>query len=150
MKEMKNSNDVHSLFDRKLAYLNQYLTITRQMRDVLETEAERKLTTLSAQRQYCVQRIDKIDAAISRLTGAREGQKNSVQGRMRSISMAYLDEVKNMLLTISPLEKELGRAVKEKHANLLGEILRLKHGRKAVVGYGQKQKCGSKFINIQN
>jgi len=141
---------IHSLFANKLSMLKRYQIITKKMKNIIKSGGEVDLKPLVLERQSCIRGIESIDSRLEKLfksgreeyprtSDARDIQEDDYGiGKLRNLKDVvdgYLSDIKSLLQTIAPVEKELVVLVTEERDKIKRDIIRMQRSRSAASRY---------------
>lgn len=161
MKDMDPEKEICSFLEKKRTFFDQYLSLTKEMKETFEDKKVKYFGGLLSQRQDCIRRIEKIDASIKKIINASSYNRNHMspptrplplQGRgkgvgQRSIIDSYLTDIKRVMETADRLERELTSLVKEEGESIKRELLEMRNVRQAAKGYKNDIEYSPRFLN---
>jgi hypothetical protein len=81
MKDMDTETDICSFFEKKLELFNQYLSITKELKETLEAKKVGLLEGLLSRRQDCIKGIEGIDLTIEKMAKAASSTLSHISGK---------------------------------------------------------------------
>lgn len=126
--------------EKKVALMNQYLSITRIMKETFMLKNEIKLGDLLSKRQDCINRIKKIDLSVQKAINPGTEEFSSVSNDLKASFDNYLRSIKRLIEQIAPIDAEVMLMVKEESRGIKTELLKICNARQAAKGYSSKEK----------
>lgn len=150
MTEMNDGRDVSMLLEKKHAIFQTYLSISRKLKNVLGEGKEKALRKLLSERRYCIKQIQNIDGAIGEIIGSVGDLMSRVPEKGKTQARRLLDNIRALMETIAPLDREVMVIVKSESNTLQAELLKIRHSRMATKGYGNKTAGPPRFFHLRS
>ena len=158
MKDMDPEKEICSFLEKKRTFFDQYLSLTKEMKETFEDKKVKYFGGLLSQRQDCIRRIEKIDASIKKIINASSYNRNHMstptrplKGRGKGVGQrsidSYLTDIKCVMETAEHLERELTSLVKEEGESVKRELLEMRNVRQAAKGYKNDIEYSPRFLN---
>jgi len=145
-KDMNAEVAVCPLMESKLAILNRYLSITEQMKLAFDGDGENRLAQLASERQDCIQKVDRIDAALGEINVGSRKRNGPVPDGMKPSVDGCLSKICGVIEAISSLDREVMAQAKSTAYNLKSDLLKIRHTRTATGIYTRKPDVPPRFF----
>ena len=133
--------------EKKLAFFNQYLSITERMKERLLDKKEGDPRASISQRQACINKIQKIDASLEKIMGGSPDRLHNISEKCKGVIDGYLRSLKTIMETVELIDRELIVMVRAEGENMKTELLKLQDARQAAKGYRDKIKSAPRFLD---
>lgn len=150
MGEMNDGRDICLSIEKKHTIFQTYLSITRKLKNVVGEGKEKTLRKLLSQRRYCIKQIQNIDGVLGEITGFGGSDISSIHPKNRTRVHQYLNNIKELMETIAPLDSEVMVLVRSESNALRSELLEMRHTRKATRGYGSIAGGPPRFLDTRS
>jgi hypothetical protein len=152
MKDPRHSSDpsreLLDWLEAKRRSLEEFLMLTKSLRDQLMTQDWREVEGVLKQRQDLIVTIDQMDVRIQDLrsrqpldqVGFLDGQKNKISG--------LLNNLKDLSEKAQTVDKECVDRMTDWRGQVKGQLSRMRESLKAVHGYARKPVRSPKFLDV--
>ncbi len=147
MKDIEAEKDMYSFLEEKLDLFNQYLSITKGMKEGLEDKEMSHLGSFLSQRQDCIKRIEKIDLSMETIIKASSAKVHHFSEKGRKLIDAYLSNLKGIMEAVEVVDFEMMEKVKEEAEGIKKGVLEMRNVRKAAKGYKNEIRHSPKFLD---
>ena len=147
MKDMDLEKEICRFLEKKLAFFNQYLSITERLKERLVHKKEGDPRASISQRQACISKIQKIDASLERIMGSSPDRLHTISEKCKGMIDGYLRSLKTIMETVECIDRELIVMVGAEGENMKTELLELRDVRQAARGYRDKIKSAPRFLD---
>ena len=137
--------DICSFLDKKLSLFEEYLSVTRKLKDAFVDEGNGNPGVFIAERQGLIDRIEKIDFAMDKVT--KSGESQTGFGAIRETIETRLKDIKALMERVKPIDEELIAMVREAEEQAKRSLLKMRRSRQAVNGYQRMGKSTPKFFD---
>jgi hypothetical protein len=137
--------EVYSLLDKKLSLFQNYVSITRKIKEAFVEEGKGNPGGFIAERQGLIDRIEKIDASVDKVI--KKGEPQIGFGKDRERIETCLQDIKILMETVKPMDEALVAFVKEEEEQAKSFLLKMRRSRQAVGGYQRMGKSFPKFFD---
>jgi len=141
--------DLQACLESKEGLLARYLSITEKLQDALAVGKGKQMRSLLSQRQYCIKRIDNINAAMSNGIEGDSGPSAVVPASLDEKAAAVLSRIRNLIRAIGRLDQRIMDHADSELGQLRQSLLRSWHRREATRGYGHSAKTGLQLMHIK-
>ena len=143
-------NEICSFLEKKSILLEQYLFLSKKMKDFCGDDGNSSLGSLVSKRQECINKIEKIDLSISRIVKEGSDKIFHISKKFKGMIDHYLSNIRSVVVKVEQLDGELMVMIKEEGDSIKAEILKMQNARQAVRGYGRGIKYPSKLLNTRS
>lgn len=139
--------EICSLLEKKLALFNQYLSITKRMRDALSDKSIQDPRPFISKRHACIANIERIDASVEKIVDKSSDRPHHISEKCRAVIDDYLKRLRGIMETANLMDRELLAMVKVESAGIKSELLELQKVRQAASGYRDKRRSPPRFLD---
>ncbi len=139
MKKTEGNEKIRSFLEQKITLFDRYMDITTRMKEAFRDGEAVELGGFISQRQDCIKRIERIDAALK---GMGENQRGFI-GR-------YSEKLKGIMETVDLMDRELMGMAKEESDSVKTELLKIRGGRQAAQGYKRGVSHTPRFLDVRS
>ena len=147
MKDLDAGNEICAFLEKKIALLKQYLSITEKMRDPHRNNDDSSLEGLISKRHECINRIEKIDLSMGKIVKEGSYKLSRISNKFKVLIDNYLSNIRDILTTVEPLDRELMVMVKEEGESIKTELLKMQNVRQVTRGYKKEKRCTPRFLD---
>ena len=141
MKNINTGKEICSFLEKKLSLFNRYLSITKRMKQTLNDKEAGNLGGLVSERQDCINKIERIDLSMEKIGKGEGGGEGLIDG--------YLKDIKSIIETIVPIDRELIVMAKEEGESIKTELLKMRNVRQASQGYRNEGRYSPRFLDTR-
>jgi len=149
MKDMNTGKEICSILEKKLSLFKKYLAVTERMKKSLKDRKESNLGGLVSERQDCINKIDGISLSIERIIKVNSKEYHIASDKFRDLIEGYLNNIRNIMETIAPIDREMAVLVREEGENIKSELLKMRNVRQASQGYKNEGTCSPRFLDMK-
>jgi hypothetical protein len=143
MKEREE--EICSLLEKKLSLFQNYLSVTKRIKEAFMDEGKGYPGGIIAERQGLIDRIEKIDSSMEKVI--KGGEIQTGFGRERETIETRLQDIKTLMETVKPLDEALIAMVRGEGEQAKRSLLKMRRSRQAVSGYQRIGKSSPKFFD---
>lgn len=133
------------LLDKKLFLFQNYLSVTKRIKEAFLDEGKGNPGVFIAKRQNLIDRIDKIDSSMGRVI---KSDASYTESEFFSETVEKrLQDIKAIMERVKPMDEALIAMVREGEEQAKKALLKMQKSRKAVNGYQRMGKYAPKFFN---
>ena len=129
-----NERDICSFLEKKLSLFQQYLSVTNRIKEAFIEGGKGNPGIFIAERQGLINGIEKINAAMKRVS-EKENGRQSVSEKNREKIEAHLQDIRKLMETVKPIDQELITMVGRAEEEAKRSLLKMRNARQAVSGY---------------
>jgi len=144
---MDIGGEICSFLEKKLALFNQYLSITKRMRDAFIDNSAPDPGPFISKRQACIATIGRIDASVEKFREKRPDWLHHVSGKRRASIDGYLKRLRSIMETADLMDREVMGMVKEQSEDIKSDLVEIRRVRQAARGYGDRMKSPPRFLD---
>ena len=141
MKNINTGKEICSFLKKKLSLFNRYLSITKRMKQTLNDKEPGNLGGLASERQDCINKIERISLSMEKIGKGRSGGEGLIHG--------YLKNIRYIMETIAPIDRELMVMVREQGESIKTELLKMRNVRQAAQGYRNEGRYSPRFLDTK-
>jgi hypothetical protein len=148
---MKDIEQEYCMFlEKKLVQFKQYQSFTEKMRHVMcGKEKNKEISVLISKRQTCIGAIEKINATLEKIVKRGSAGLSGIQKKYKSLIDSYMSGIKDIMLQIDLMDRELVAIVAEQRDDVRAELLKMRNMRQAARGYKSCVKNPARFLDTR-
>lgn len=136
--------------EKKLVQFKQYQSFTEKMlHAVFNKDKNKAISGLISRRQTCIGAIEKINASMEKIFKKGSDGLSGIQKQYKSLIDGYMSSIKDIMIQIDFMDKELVAVVAEQRDGLRAELLKMRNGRQAARGYQSYMRYPAKFLDTR-
>ncbi len=147
MKDTDAEKEVCSFLEKKLALFNQYLSITKRMREAFRDKEASSLGIFISERQGCIKRIERIDLSMEKIIKAGSNKLYHISDRFKGLIDTYITDIKGIMEKADLIDRELMVMVKEEGEGIKTELLKMHNVRQAANSYKKEKGYSPRFLD---
>ncbi len=147
MKDTDAEKEVCSFLEKKLALFNQYLSITKRLKETLRDKEASSLEVFISERQGCIKRIERIDLSMEKIIKAGSNKLYHISDRLKGLIDSFITDIKGIMEKADLIDRELMVMVKEEGESIKTELLRMQNVRQAARGYKEEKTYSPRFLD---
>jgi len=147
MKDIDPEKKVCSFFEKKLILFNQYLSITKKMKESLKDKEAGNPGVFISERQDCISKIEKIDSSIEKIIKASADKLNHISDKLKGLIDSYISSIKSIMEKVDLIDRELMVMVKEEGEDIKKELLKMRNVRQVARGYKKEKRYSPRFLD---
>ncbi len=149
MKDTDAEKEVCSFLEKKLALFNQYLPITKRLKETLRDKEASGLGVFISERQDCIKRIERIDLSMEKIIKAGFNKLYHISDRFKGLIDSFITDIKGIMEKTDLIDRELMVMVKEEGERIKTELLRMQNVRQAAKGYQKEKTYSPRFLDTK-
>ena len=139
--------EICSFLEKKLAFFEQYLSITKKMKEDFNDKEENDIGAFLSERQNCINKIQKVDLSVAKVIKAGSDGIDHISHKLKAMMDSYLEKIKNIMDSVDLIDKELMVKVKEESNSVKRDLLKMRNVRKAARGYRPETRYSPRFLD---
>jgi hypothetical protein len=147
MEDIDAGKKICSFLEKKRVLFNQYLLITKRMKESLKNKEAGSSGVFISERQDCIKRIERIDLSIENIINASSDRLKHISDKLKGLIDSYLSSIKSIMETVDLIDKELMVMVKEESESIKEELLKMRKFQQAARGYRRDKKYSPRFLD---
>jgi len=148
MKNEDAEKEVCSFLEKKLALFDQYLSITKRMKEIpLRDKEASSLEVFISERQGCIKRIERIDLSMEKIIKAGSNKLYHISDRLKGLIDSFITDIKGIMEKTDLIDRELMVMVQEEGESIKTELLRMQNVRLAARGYKEEKTYSPRFLD---
>jgi len=149
MQDISTGKEICIFLEKKLSLFKKYLSITENMKESLSNNERGNLGSLVSERQNCINKIDKINLSMKKITKLSSEKLYTVSDKFAWLIECYFKGIRNIMETIPPVDRELMAMVREEADSIKTELLNMRNVRQAAQGYKNERLCPPRFLDMK-
>ena len=149
MKNPDAGREMCSFLQKKLALFNQYLSITKRMKETLQDKEAGNLGVFISERQSCITKIERIDGSMEKIIKGGSDKLCHISDKCRGLIDGHLKNIKGIMEEIDLIDRELMVMVKEEGEDIKTELLKLRNIRQAAKGYKRQVEFSPRYLDTK-
>ena len=148
---MRDIEQEYCMFlEKKLVQFKQYQSFTEKMRNVMcGKEKNKGISGLISKRQTCIGAIEKINASMEKIVKRGSAGLSSIQEKYKNLIDSYMSGIKDIIMQIDLMDKELVAIAAEERDGIRAELLKMRNMRQAARGYKSYMKYPARFLDTR-
>ena len=148
---MKDIEKEYCMFlENKLVQFKQYQSFTEKLKHVMcGKEKNKNLSDLISKRQTCISAIEKINASMNKIIKKGSAGLSCIPNKYKSLIDGYMSNIKDVMIQIDLMDKELVAIVAEQRDGIKTELLKMRNMRQAARGYKSNMKYPARFLDTR-
>jgi len=136
--------------EKKLVQFKQYQSFTEKMRHVMcNKEKNKEISGLISRRQTCIGAIEKINASMEKIFKKGSAGFSGIQKQYKSLIDNYMSSIKDIMVQIDFMDRELVAVVAEQRDNIKSDLLEMRNMRQATKGYKSNMQYPARFLDTR-
>jgi membrane-anchored protein YejM (alkaline phosphatase superfamily) len=150
MRDVEKEKEMCSFLEKKLDQFKEYQSITERMKQtVCGNDENNELFGLIHRRQKCINDIEKINSSIDKLMKSGSIKFSSISKKYKGLVESCLSSIKDVMIQVDLMDKELVTIVSERGESIKTEILNMRNMRQAARGYQASKRYPAKFLDTR-
>ena len=150
MRDVEKEKEMCTFLETKLDKFREYQSVTEKMKQTVCGNYENnELSVLINRRQRCIGAIEKINASIEKVINNGSVKLSRISKNYKEMVEGYLSDIKEIMLHVNLMDKELVAIVSEQGESIKTEILKMRNMRKAARGYQTNKRYPAKFLDTR-
>ena len=112
-------------------------------------EKNKNLSDLISKRQTCISAIEKINASMNKIIKKGSAGLSCIPNKYKSLIDGYMSNIKDVMIQIDLMDKELVAIVAEQRDGIKTELLKMRNMRQAARGYKSNMKYPARFLDTR-
>jgi hypothetical protein len=136
--------------EKKLVQFKQYQSFTEKMKHAMcGREKNKEILGLISRRQTCIGAIEKINASMRKIIKKGSAGLLHIPVKYRSLVDDYMSSIKDIIIQIDLMDKELIVIAAERRDSIKTELLKMRNLRQAASGYKSYSKYPARFLDTR-
>jgi len=150
MKELEKEKEMCNFLEKKLDQFKEYQSVTEKMKQtVCGNDDNNELSGLIHRRQKCINAIEKINSSIEKIMKSGSIKFSSISKKYKGMVESCLTNIKDIMMQVEFMDKELVTVVSERSENIKTELLKMRNKRQAARGYQTVTRYPAKFLDTR-
>jgi len=150
MTDLEKEKEICSYLEKKLDKFKEYQSITEKMKQtVCGNDENNELSVLSNRRQRSIGAIEKINSSVEKIIKNGSVKFSCISKNYKEMIDGYLSDIKEIMLHVNLMDKELVNIVAEQGESIKTEILKMRNMRQAARGYQTNKRYPAKFLDTR-
>ncbi len=148
---MKDIGKEYCMFlEKKLVQFKQYQFVTEKMKHILcGKEKNENISGLITRRQTCIGAIEKINTSMKKIFKEGSTGLSGIKKQYKSLIDNYMSGIKDIMIQIDLMDRELVAIVSERRDNIKSELLEMRNMRQAARGYASNIRHHARFLDTK-
>ncbi len=148
---MENMEKEYCMFlEKKLVQFKQYQSFTEKMKHIMcNREKNKEISGLISRRQTCIGAIEKINASMEKIFKKGSAGLSGIQKQYKSLIDGYMSSIKDIMLQIDLMDRELVAISAEQRDGIKTELLKIRNTRQAAKGYKSNMRYPARFLDTR-
>jgi len=148
---MENMEKEYCMFlEKKLVQFKQYQSFTEKMKHIMcNREKNKEISALILTRQSCISAIEKINASMEKIFKKGSAGLSGIQKQYKSLIDGYMVSIKDIMLQIDLMDRELVAISAEQRDGIKTELLKIRNTRQAAKGYKSNMRYPARFLDTR-
>lgn len=138
-----------SRLKEKIELLSSYKLATSKIKETLESKDLRRLDHHLKERQRLIDKIEQVDKEVDMLTRENGFSIERLSEKARDLFKGYVDQIRDVLESLSGLDKGCLELARTEHDSVKSEILKIQQGRRVVNGYRPARCQTPRFLDMK-
>jgi hypothetical protein len=136
--------------EKKLDKFKEYQSITDKIKqNVCSRDEKNELSSLINRRQRCINAIEKINSSMAKIVKNSSIKFSHMSKKYKSLVESCLSNIKDVMIQVDLMDRELVNVVSEQSESLKTEILKMQNMRQAAKGYQTVKRYSAKFLDTR-
>jgi len=116
---------------------------------VCGNDENNELSGLINRRQRCISAIEKINLSMEKIIKNGSVKLSCISKKYKGMVEGYLSKIKEIMLQVDLMDKELVTIVSEQSESIKTELLKMRNMRQAARGYQTNKRYPAKFLDTR-
>ncbi len=149
MEEISAGKEICSFLEKKRSLLKRYLSTTKRIKETFKEKKISDIDRLVSERQDCIKKIDNINISMKKVIKIFSKNLYTTSDRFRCLIDGSLKDIRNIMETIAPLDREVLAMVKQEGESIKNELLNMRDVRHAARGYKIEGHYSPRFLDMK-
>jgi hypothetical protein len=150
MRDVEKEKEMCTFLEKKLNKFREYQSVTEEMKKtVCGNDENNKLSGLVNRRQMCINAIETINSSIEKIIKNGSVKFSSISKKYKGFVESCLSDIKDVMIQVDLMDKELVTIVSEKGESIKTELLKMRNMRQAARGYQTNRRYPAKFLDTR-
>lgn len=149
MRDGKKEKEMCTFLEKKLNKFREYQSVTEKMKQAVYDDDNNELSVLINKRQRCIKAIERINAATEKIIRNGYVKFTRISKKYKTLMDVYLSDIKDVMVKVDLMDKELVAVVSEKGESIKTELLNMRNMRQAARGYQTKARYPARFLDTR-
>jgi hypothetical protein len=150
MRNVEKEKEMCIFLEKKLDKFREYQSVTEKMKQtVCGNDENNELSGLINRRQRCISAIEKINLSMEKIIKNGSVKLSCISKKYKGLVESYLSKVKDVIIQVDLMDKELVTIVSEQGESIKTELLNMRNKRQAARGYYTNKRYPAKFLDTR-
>ena len=150
MRNVEKEKEMCIFLEKKLDKFREYQSVTEKMKQtVCGNDENNELSGLINRRQRCISAIEKINLSMEKIIKNGSVKLSCISKKYKGMVEGYLSKIKEIMLQVDLMDKELVTIVSEQSESIKTELLKMRNMRQAARGYQTNKRYPAKFLDTR-
>ena len=150
MRDVEKEKEMCGFLEKKLDKFREYQSVTEKMKQIVQSnDGNNDLSRLINRRQKCIGAIKNINSSIEKIVKNGSVKLSHISYNYKILIDRYLLNIKEILIQVNLMDKELVAIVAEQGENIKTELLNMRNKRQAARGYHTNKRYSPKFLDTR-
>jgi hypothetical protein len=150
MRDVEKEKEMCGFLEKKLDKFREYQSVTEKMKQIVQSnDGNNDLSGLINRRQKCIGAIENINSSIEKIVKNGSMKLSHISYNYKALIDRYLLNIKEILIQVNLMDKELVAIVAEQGENIKTELLNMRNKRQAARGYYTNKRYSPKFLDTR-
>lgn len=150
MRNVEKEKEMCIFLEKKLDKFREYQSVTEKMKQtVCSNDENNELSGLINRRQRCISAIEKINLSMEKIIKNGSVKLSCISKKYKGLVESYLSKVKDVIIQVDLMDKELVTIVSEQGESIKTELLNMRNKRQAARGYYTNKRYPAKFLDTR-
>ena len=150
MRNVEKEKEMCTFLEKKLDKFREYQSVTEKMKQTICGDDENnELSGLINRRQRCINAIEKINSSMEKIIKNGSVKLSCISKKYKGMVEGYLSKIKEIMLQVDLMDKELVTIVSEQSESIKTELLKMRNMRQAARGYQTNKRYPAKFLDTR-
>ncbi len=139
-----------TFLEKKLDKFREYKSVTEKMHiAVCDKDENNELSGLINRRKRCIKAIEKINSSMEKIINNGSVKFSRISNQYKALIDRYLLSIKEVMIQVDLMDKELVTIVSEQGENIKTELLNIRNKRQAARGYYTNKRYPARFLDTR-
>ena len=150
MRNVEKEKEMCTFLEKKLDKFREYQSVTEKMHiAVCDKDEKKELSGLINRRKRCISAIEKINSSMEKIIKNGSVKLSCISKKYKGMVEGYLSKIKEIMLQVDLMDKELVTIVSEQSESIKTELLKMRNMRQAARGYQTNKRYPAKFLDTR-
>lgn len=150
MRDIEREKEICGCLEKKLDKFKEYQNVTEHMKQTVCSNDEiNEFSRLINKRQKYIGAIERINSYIEKMLKNSSVKIDNISHKYKKLIDEYLLSIKEIMLQVELMDKELVTVVAEQGERIKTELLNVRNKRQAARGYHTNKRYPPKFLDTR-